>query len=83
MSVYPCTCLTDFCLGNLKLLPLSRILKSDLALKFANYTLLPDSNCNSCEYLKYCNGGCIGMSYHYFYKIGYGDPRCPKLRDSK
>ena len=83
LSVYPCTCLTDFCLGNLKLQPLSKILKNDLALKFANYTVLPDSICKSCEYLMYCNGGCIGMSYHYYDKIGYGDPRCPKLRDSK
>lgn len=81
LSVYPCTCLTDFCLGNLHDAPLSWIMQSELAQKFANYTLLPESECQTCEYVKYCNGGCIGMSYHYFHKIGYGDIRCPKLRN--
>ena len=80
MSVFPCTCLTDFCLGNLKELSLSEIMNRELAQIFANYTILPESECNSCEYLKYCNGGCIGMSYHYFNNLGYGDIRCPKIR---
>lgn len=81
LSVYPCTCLTDFCLGNLHDAPLSLIMQSELAQKFANYTLSPKSECQKCEYIKYCNGGCIGMSYHYFHEIGYGDIRCPKLRN--
>lgn len=81
LNVYPCTCLTDFCLGNLKEAPLSRIMETELALQFANYSVIPESKCRKCEYLKYCNGGCIGMSYHFYKKIGYGDPRCPKLRD--
>lgn len=82
-SVYPCTCLTDFCLGNLRESSLAKIMNTDLANKFADYTVLPESKCQNCEYLKYCNGGCIGMSYHYFNKIGCGDIRCPKLRNSK
>lgn len=82
LNVYPCTCLTDFCLGNLKELPLSKILKKELSMQFADYTVNPESKCYSCKYLKYCNGGCIGMSYHYFNKLGYGDPRCPIIRDS-
>lgn len=81
LSVYPCTCLTDFCLGNLKEVSLTQILNTDQALTFADYSVLPDSKCQKCEYLKYCNGGCIGMSYHFFKKIGYGDIRCPKLRN--
>lgn len=81
LSVYPCTCLTDFCLGNLSSSPLSAITQTNIAQEFANYTVLPESKCQKCEYLKYCNGGCIGMSYHFFNKIGYGDIRCPKLRD--
>ena len=81
LNVYPCTCLTDFCLGNLRDMPLKQIMQSELALRFADYTILPDSKCQSCEYLKYCNGGCIGMSYHYFHKLGCGDIRCPKLRN--
>lgn len=79
LRVYPCTCLTDFCLGNLKELPLSEIMQKEEAYKFSNYTVHPDSECYSCEYLKYCNGGCIGMSYHYFDELGYGDVRCPKV----
>lgn len=82
LNVYPCTCLTDFCLGNLRDKSLAQIMQSELALKFADYTILPDSQCQSCEYLRYCNGGCIGMSYHYFHKLGYGDIRCPKLRNN-
>ncbi|MDE6755059.1 MAG: radical SAM protein [Muribaculaceae bacterium] len=81
LFVYPCTCLTDFRLGNLKDSSLSQIMQTKLALSFANYSLLPESKCQKCEYLKYCNGGCIGMSYHFFKKIGLGDIRCPKLRD--
>lgn len=83
LNVYPCTCLTDFCLGNLRDKSLADIMQSELALRFADYTILPESKCQSCEYLKYCNGGCIGMSYNYFHKLGYGDIRCPKLRATK
>lgn len=81
-NVYPCTCLTDFPLGNLQNSPLSQIMQTKAALTFADYTVLPESKCQECEYLKYCNGGCIGMSYHYFKKIGCGDIRCPKIRNS-
>lgn len=81
-SVYPCTCLTDFCLGNLKENTLSSIMQTDMAQRFADYSVLPDSICQECKYLRYCNGGCIGMSYHYFKKIGCGDIRCPKLQKS-
>lgn len=83
LSVYPCTCLTDFCLGNLKEHSLSQIMQTEIALKFANYSVTPDSKCQKCEYIKYCNGGCIGMSYHFFHQLGYGDIRCPKLRSHR
>lgn len=79
MTVYPCTCLTDFPLGNLNKTSLDEILKSDFASQFIDYKINPESPCKSCEYLKYCNGGCIGMSYHYFGSLGHGDIRCPKL----
>lgn len=80
LNVYPCTCLTDFRLGNLRESSLSEIMTTKMALSFADYSVSSDSKCYSCEYLKYCNGGCIGMSYHFFNRIGYGDIRCPKLR---
>lgn len=79
-TVYPCTCLTDFPLGNLLENSLDVILASEKAKVFSNYTLSEESVCRSCKYLKFCNGGCIGMSYHYFGKLGVGDYRCPRLK---
>lgn len=81
LTVYPCTCLTDFPLGNLTNHSLSEILQSTSALRFCNYKVLEKSVCMNCNYLKYCNGGCIGMSYNYFHVLGAGDIRCPKLRN--
>lgn len=78
-KVYPCTCLTDFCIGSLSDQSLSEILISDKAKIFSEYQLADESLCINCEYLKYCNGGCIGMSYHCYGKLGMGDKRCPKL----
>ncbi|NDV65929.1 radical SAM/SPASM domain-containing protein [Bacteroides sp. 224] len=80
LNVYPCTCLTDFCLGNIKENALSQILTGANALKFTNYSVQDDSICKECEFLKYCNGGCVGMSYNYFKELGRGDIRCPKLK---
>jgi len=79
LTVYPCTCLTDFPLGNLNHSSLYSILKSPLTMHFSNYSVAQDSICSKCEYLNYCNGGCIGMSYTFFHKLGYGDIRCPKI----
>ena len=78
-KVYPCTCLTDFCIGELDKQTLDEILDAEPVKRFTDYKLLDDSVCKSCEYRKYCNGGCIGMSYHFFGKLGMGDKRCPKL----
>ena len=80
LNVYPCTCLTDFCIGNLREKSLSEIMYSPAAIKFSDYHVADDSICKECEYLKYCKGGCIGMSYHYFKELGRGDIRCPKLQ---
>lgn len=80
LKVYPCTCLTDFCIGDLNDNSLSEILCSENAKPFSEYRLIPDTPCLQCKYKDYCNGGCIGMSYHFFGKLGYGDPRCPLLK---
>ena len=80
-KVYPCTCLTDFCIGNLKEQTLCEILHGEKNNIFMNYRPNKMSICNECEYLKFCNGGCMGMSYHYFGKLGVGDIRCPKLNN--
>lgn len=82
LEVYPCTCLTDFSLGSLKTSTLQEILASRLIEPFIHYEI-NNEVCKSCEYLKYCNGGCIGMSYHIFNKLGMGDIRCPKLKTEK
>ena len=76
-TVYPCTCLTDFPLGNLLENRLEDIINSDAAKIFSEYSVSEDSSCVNCKYLKYCNGGCIGMSYNYYGALGKGDYRCP------
>lgn len=80
LTVYPCTCLTAFPLGNLKNITLSDIINSEASDKFINYKVKETSECFSCKYLKLCNGGCIGMSYNYFGELGKGDYRCPFVR---
>lgn len=79
-SVYPCTCLTDFCVGNLRRNSLSHILNDTSIQKFCNYKMDKDTPCHSCKYFAFCNGGCIGMSYHIMGSLGKGDIRCPILR---
>lgn len=79
-SVYPCTCLTDFCIGNLKTDSLKSILKGNKIQKFSKYKMNSDTPCHTCKYFAFCNGGCIGMSYHVMGSLGKGDIRCPILR---
>ena len=78
-TVYPCTCLTDFPLGNLGSETLESILKNNQSKLFSDYTVDIDSVCYTCPYLSICNGGCIGMSYHFHGKLGMGDFRCPLI----
>ncbi|MGN0141865.1 MAG: radical SAM protein [Roseburia sp.] len=79
-TVYPCTCLTDFPVGNLLENNLEEIVNSDASEKFVHYSVSENSSCKTCKYLKYCNGGCIGMSYHHFGELGRGDYRCPMVK---
>lgn len=76
-NVYPCTCLKEFKLGNLQENTLKQVLADDQATIFKEYKVLEESACSKCRYVKICNGGCIGMSYHKFKKLGMGDCRCP------
>lgn len=80
-TVYPCTCLTNFPLGNLLNSSLSEIIDSENGRLFSNYTVKHESICYGCRYLSVCNGGCIGMSYHYFNELGKGDYRCPLIQE--
>ena len=81
LKVYPCTCLKDFMIGDLHYERLKDILVGDSAYTFINYKINRDSPCIECKYINFCRGGCIGMSYHVFKKIGYGDIRCPMVRE--
>ncbi len=80
LDVYPCTCLTDFCIGNIKNDSLYNIINGSNNKKFTCYNLDEELPCISCKYLEYCNGGCIGMSYNMLGSMGKGDIRCPILR---
>ena len=77
LTVYGCTCLKEFPLGNLRGASLLNILSSSESQKLKNYTLEPNSPCNKCRYVDICNGGCIGMSFRFFGRLGVGDCRCP------
>lgn len=82
LNVYSCTCLTDYELGNLEKCKISDILCGQKIKKFTEYNI-KNKICLECKYLKYCNGGCIGMSVHYFKELGMGDIRCPKLAKNR
>lgn len=79
-DVYPCTCLTDFCIGNLQRNSLEEILQGKENQKFSCYKIEKEIPCHSCKYYLFCNGGCIGMSYNILGSLGKGDVRCPILR---
>lgn len=79
-TVYPCTCLTDFPIGNLLVSSLKDILTCESSKTFSDYQIKAVSACIHCKYVQICNGGCIGMSYHFFGKIGMGDYRCPLMK---
>lgn len=79
--VYPCACLMDFEVGNLKLETMRAILDNDKSSPFKNYQVDKCLPCNGCEFYKMCYGGCIGFSYSFFGELGKGDIRCPKVRD--
>lgn len=80
-NAYPCTCLTEFCIGNVKNQKLTDIVLGEKNNNFYNYKLSEESYCNQCKYREVCNGGCIGMSYNILGKLGLGDIRCPILRE--
>lgn len=79
-TVYPCTCLTDFPLGNLVASSLVEIIQNDKSKRFSAYQVKSDTLCSTCKYLPVCNGGCIGMSYHFYHELGRGDYRCPLIQ---
>lgn len=80
LNVYSCACLTDFSLGNLSEVTLEEVISGEKIKQFSEYHMNINTFCRACDYFRFCNGGCIGMSYHYFGALGKGDIRCPLLR---
>ncbi len=79
-TVYPCACLREFELGNLKNESIDSILNNEKSIPFKEYQMDKNLPCNGCEFYRMCYGGCIGVSYSFFGKLGMGDIRCPKVR---
>ena len=50
-TVYPCTCLTDFPIGNLLTRSLKDILSSESSKLFSDYQIKSESACKSCKYV--------------------------------
>lgn len=77
LKVYPCTCLPQYSIGNLKNDSIESITSSPLCQYIIDHPMLEESPCNSCKFYPFCKGGCLGMSFHTFGKINVGDSRCP------
>lgn len=82
LTVFPCTCLTKYPLGNLLTENLNDILLSPLACYVRNHPMQAESPCNSCRYFPICQGGCLGISEHFFGILNAGDVRCPIFQRS-
>jgi len=76
--VVPCTCMPDMVIGNLLEDSVIEIKKRLNALRCNIET---SSSCYSCRWNYLCNGGCPGYSYHLRGKIGFGDIRCPLVKE--
>ena len=81
LSVYGCTCLESMPLGNLHDNSIIDIFQTEKYQYLSDCKLKKQSPCNSCRYVKLCNGGCPGMSKKYFGDIGIGDIRCPIIKE--
>lgn len=80
LKVRICTCMDSIYLGDLRNEKISIILDS-FPEKRKLFKVKIDSPCYNCEWLYICNGGCPGYSHYVFNKFGYGDIRCPKIKD--
>lgn len=81
LNVYACTCLKSITLGNLVNETLLNIIRGDVLQRLLDFNPKKDSPCYNCELFSLCKGGCKGVSLNYFGQLGYGDIRCPKVRE--
>ncbi|MDI6738028.1 MAG: radical SAM protein [Nanoarchaeota archaeon] len=78
-DLIPCSMLPQFIAGNVFTSDLKKIwLNSKTLEEFRVFDYNKVKECKSCEYSKYCKGGCHGMAAEYFGTIYRKDPRCPK-----
>lgn len=79
-TVRICTCIDNFFLGNLNEESLNEIIKKFPEMR-KKFNIKYNTPCINCEWLYICNGGCPGYSNFVFNEFGFGDIRCPKVRD--
>lgn len=77
LTFFPCACLEEFIIGDLKQDSMEEVLKS---LSGFNITSNEESPCRKCPVFSRCKGGCPGASYHTYGQFGVGDPRCPAIQ---
>jgi radical SAM protein with 4Fe4S-binding SPASM domain len=77
LSIFPCACMDDLLLGNLR-----ELKKEGMIMALASLDLGPRENtvCRRCPILAQCAGGCPGASRTEFGDFGFGDPRCPAVQ---
>jgi radical SAM protein with 4Fe4S-binding SPASM domain len=76
LTCFPCGCLEEVLLGDLKVCGASDIIRALQGLPVGD----PASDaCKTCRFLEACRGGCPGAAYNYFGDFRAGDPRCPRL----
>lgn len=78
LTVFPCACLEELHLGDLRTDSVHDILERMRALPIEPK---PDSPCNYCPAKRKCMGGCPGASLRAYGSFGVGDPRCMAISD--
>ena len=78
MDVLACTCYEGFPSGNLNENSLKDILLSDNH-NFLINQKVDNEVCSTCDYIKICNGGCMGSGYSMLEKHNIPDVKCPKI----
>ncbi len=81
LTVFPCACLEEICLGDLNSDNIE-IIKTSMDKYKLQMELKNNSICNFCPSKTLCNGGCPGATFHSFGHFGLGDPRCPAVQKS-
>lgn len=74
LTVFPCACLEDVALGDLRLESAGEVVSRMRSLDVAPRA---GGKCETCPLVSPCQGGCPGASLRVHGAFGFGDPRCP------